>query len=445
MEEFANRKEAGQLLADRLAGFRGQDVVVLGLPRGGVPIAAEVASRLDAPLDVIAVRKLGVPFQPELAMGAIGEGGTTVHMKRVLDEAQITESQFVSVGAVERQRLYDTVERIRKGRPRIDLTGRVAIVVDDGVATGSTARVACQIARQLGASRVVLAIPVAPSELVVTFEDADEVVTVISPKPFVAVGYHYRDFSPTTDEEVMVALDAAADRVRLRSLAAVLPDCDLEVEIPSGSVSLSGHLHLPDPAPGVVVFAHGSGSSRHSTRNRYVAEVLYEAGLGTLLLDLLTPEEEQDRANVFDIELLARRLEDAVHWLRTRAETAASTIGYFGASTGAGAALWAAAEEPGGIGAVVSRGGRPDLAGRHLARVQAPTLLIVGGADTEVLDLNRQALARLRCPSELSIIPGATHLFEERGTLAEAASAARAFFVTHLLAPNVAQLSEHTS
>ena len=189
---------------------------------------------------------------------------------------------------------------------------------------------------------------------------------------------------------------------------------------------------MPGRAAGIVVFAHGSGSSRHSPRNRYVAAVLNQAGLGTLLFDLLTPAEEVDRANVFDIGLLARRLAGVTGWLRAQPGAAGLPVGYFGASTGAAAALWAAAEPGAGIAAVVSRGGRPDLAGPRLGSVAAPTLLIVGGRDDVVLGLNRRAQAGLRCENQLAVVPGATHLFEEPGTLAAAAELARDWFTSHL-------------
>ncbi len=189
----------------------------------------------------------------------------------------------------------------------------------------------------------------------------------------------------------------------------------------------------PGPA-GMVVFAHGSGSSRHSPRNRFVAQVLNRAGLATLLTDLLTNDEELDRANVFDIELLAGRLAEVTGWLRDQPAVCQLPVGYFGASTGAGAALWAAADPGADIAAVVSRGGRPDLAAPHLAQVRAPTLLIVGGRDEAVLELNRQAQARLRCENRLEVVPGATHLFEEPGTLAAAAELARDWLHAHLAA-----------
>ena len=204
------------------------------------------------------------------------------------------------------------------------------------------------------------------------------------------------------------------------------------MNVSAGAAPLAGHLTVPEHARGLVLFAHGSGSSRHSPRNRYVADVLNRAGLGTLLFDLLTPAEEIDRANVFDIELLAGRLVEVTGWLAAEPGHEHLPAGYFGASTGAAAALVAAADADAEVAAVVSRGGRPDLAGDVLPLVQAPTLLIVGSRDTEVLALNRTAQQRLRCTSRLDVVPGATHLFEEPGTLQAAADLARDWFLTHL-------------
>jgi len=205
------------------------------------------------------------------------------------------------------------------------------------------------------------------------------------------------------------------------------------VHIPAGTVELDGELILPSSATGVVLFAHGSGSSRFSPRNTYVAEVLQQHGIGTLLFDLLTREEDQDYETRFDITLLTQRLLAATAWLQSNPGTQALHLGYFGASTGAAAALQAAAQMDGKISAVVSRGGRPDLAGEiALSRVTAPTLLIVGGADYEVIELNRQADALMNCEKKLVLIPGATHLFEEPGTLQQAARSAAEWFVKHL-------------
>lgn len=208
-----------------------------------------------------------------------------------------------------------------------------------------------------------------------------------------------------------------------------------EVQILCGERRLSGTLTIPRGAKAVVAFAHGSGSSRFSPRNQFVAAVLQQGNLGTLLLDLLEEEEAEDREKVFDIELLASRLQCAADWLGSESATQTLRVGYFGASTGAAAALVAAAQQPGAIGAVVSRGGRPDLAQDHLPAVQAPTLLIVGGADDVVLQLNEEALARLTCPKKLVVIPGATHLFPEPGALEEVARLAKDWFV-RCLAPS---------
>ena len=430
---FEDRADAGRRLAKRLAHLRGEGVVVLGLPRGGVPVAFEVAQDLHAPLDVVVVRKLGLPFQPELAMGAIGEGGYEVLDRPLIARAGVTDQELHLVEARERSELESRVKRLRRGRDPLDLTGRVAVIVDDGIATGATARVACEAVRHKGARRVVLAVPVGPPEVRHGVAGADEVVVLETPDPFLAVGHHYRDFAPTSDEEVVALLAESARRDRRRAAEAAA-DCDIDVEIPAGRVVLKGHLHLPDQPAGVVVFAHGSGSSRHSPRNRYVASVLYDAGLGTLLLDLLTPAEERDRANVFDIQLLADRLSAAVRWVRRRPDVGGASVGLFGASTGAGAALWAAADSDLDVAAVVSRGGRPDLAAPRLGSVTVPTLLIVGGADTAVLRLNKKAAAELAGPSRVSVVPGATHLFEEPGALAEAALLARDWFRHHLTA-----------
>lgn len=205
-----------------------------------------------------------------------------------------------------------------------------------------------------------------------------------------------------------------------------------QIEIPSGRRRLSGILRVPSDAKGVIVFAHGSGSGRFSPRNQFVARSLEEDGLATLLLDLLEEEEAEDRQKVFDIALLAERLQSAADWLRQQPETSALRLGYFGASTGAGAALVAVARNPAAVAAVVSRGGRPDLANNYLPAVQAPTLLIVGGNDDVVIELNNQALRQLRCPKELVIIPGATHLFGEPGALEEVARLAKQWFVRYI-------------
>jgi putative phosphoribosyl transferase len=222
MALFTDRVDAGRQLARELEDYRGSDVVVLGLPRGGVPVAAEVAHRLQAPLDVIIVRKLGLPFAPEVGMGALGEGGVRVLNARVLSHAAVTHAQIEAVERRERPLLEARVARLRGGRTRLDLSGRTALIVDDGVATGSTARAACRVARQLGAGRIVLAVPVIAADAVSEMlrpegECADDVVAVAAPFGFAAVGQYYRHFDATSDAEVS-ALLAARDQDAPRHL-----------------------------------------------------------------------------------------------------------------------------------------------------------------------------------------------------------------------------------
>ncbi|WP_328546218.1 phosphoribosyltransferase family protein [Streptomyces platensis] len=433
---FTDRADAGRRLAEALQHLEGEEPVVLGLPRGGVPVAFQVALALKAPLDVIVVRKLGVPYQRELGFGAIGEGGVRVISDDIVRRGRLGQADLASVEHAEAAELARQAERFRAGRPRLSLEGRTAIVVDDGIATGATAAAACQVVRAQGAARVVLAVPVAPPDAAERLRtSADEFVCLSTPFAFSAVGEWYRDFSQTPDDEVVALLAQAAagpgpERSAPDAETAMVKEVEEEVAIDAAGVRLTGDLQLPAGARAVVMFAHGSGSSRHSPRNRLVAAALNEAGLGTLLFDLLTPAEEAHRSNVFDIGTLADRLTAATGWLRDRT---ALPIGYFGASTGAAAALWAAATPGADVGAVVSRGGRPDLAEPLLVAVRAPTLLIVGGNDNVVIDLNQQAEAVLRCETRVEIIPGATHLFEEHGALQQVADLARDWFLSHLV------------
>jgi putative phosphoribosyl transferase len=446
---FSDRTDAGRRLAGYLTSrMRTEDVVVLGLPRGGVPVAAEVAAALHAPLDVLVVRKLGVPFQPELALGAIGEHGVRVINGGVVDSTRLTADDIERVEVREREELERRLRRYRGQRPSIPLEGKCALVVDDGIATGATARTACLIARARGAAQVMLAVPVAPHNWTHRLSDvADELVCLETPRDFFAIGQFYDDFTPTTDDEVRACLRRAEPTARSEPARTAqrrpAQSADPEVVLPVRDGKLAAQLVTPPGPGGIVIFAHGSGSSRHSPRNNYVAQVLNRVGLATLLLDLLAEGEARDRANVFDVALLADRLHDATQWVREWLREV--PVGYFGASTGAAAALCAAADPDCPVRAVVSRGGRPDLAAECLPRVTAPTLLIVGGHDEAVVDLNRQAQAMLRCESHMEIVSGATHLFEEPGTLEQVAELAADWFTAHLPgAPDAGSPTRHT-
>ena len=415
MRVFADRHEAGKLLAESVRDARVGDAAVVGLARGGVVVAAEVAGALGLPVDALAVRKVRHPLQPEYALGAVAPG--VVFVRPGIDVPErVAEAAAAEASAASEQ----LDRRLHAHRGPVDVRGRTCVLVDDGLATGATMVAAIRWARSRGASRVVVAVPVGPADTLRAMgREADDVIAVEAPETIFAVGEWYDDFGEVSEAEVAALLAGPGARVE-RALV-----------IAADGVELEGDLTLSDAARGIVVFAHGSGSSRLSTRNRAVARRLNAEGLGTLLFDLLTAEEGRDRRLVFDIELLAARLTAAAIRLRSLPETAALPVGYFGASTGAAAALWAAADDP-AVRAIVSRGGRPDLAGPKLHAVRAPTLLIVGGADETVLELNQRAREALRCPSELVVIPGATHLFEEPGALEAVADRAAEWLRRHL-------------
>ena len=411
--------------------------MVIALPRGGVPVAFEVAHALRAPLDVLAVRKLGAPGNPEFGVGAIAEDGTAVLDTYTARRVGMTGAVLDATLEREIRELRRRVERYRDGRRQIDVRGRTVTVVDDGLATGLTDLAAVRALRARGAARIVVAVPVGARESVVLVaEEADEVVCHTIPRQLLGVGRFYEDFSPVSDAEVVALLCAAArDRMptpgqmpppERRQQAPQLAERELLLDL--GGVVLEGDLTVPPQPRGVVIFAHGSGSSRLSPRNREVAGTLNDEGLATLLFDLLTEDEGRRRELVFDIPLLARRLEEVTRWAIAEPDTRGLPVGYFGASTGAAAALRAAAAARDVVQAVVSRGGRPDLAADRLPYVTAATLLLVGGRDREVLELNRRAAAMLRCPHRLDVIEGAGHLFSESGSLERVARLAAEWF-----------------
>ncbi|WP_242394136.1 phosphoribosyltransferase family protein [Anaeromyxobacter oryzisoli] len=448
---FRDREDGGRRLAARLERFRAERPIVLGLTRGGVPVALEVSHALGAPLEAIVVRKLGAPGCPEYAIGALAEGGAVYVRREALQEVGLDEAEVAALAEREAIEVARRVRIYRGDRPLPELAGRTVIVVDDGVATGATAHAAARAVRERGAARVVLAAPVIAAESVPELEqDFDEVVAVDLPEPFIAVGLWYERFGQVSDEEVLGCLDherspsAQADESlwngEWNQPASADPSAapgEETVAIPfdhshAGPGALEADLVLPEGARGLVMFVHGSGSTRRSPRNRFVAGVLQAAGFGTLLFDLLTPgEAEEDEITGqlrFDIELLTARVVAATRWITALPLIRGLPLGYFGSSTGAAAALGAAAILPDHVAAVVSRGGRPDLVpGPTLALVRAPVLLVVGGRDETVLELNRSVLPYLG-RAQLSVVPGATHLFEEPGTLGAVARLAADWF-----------------
>lgn len=441
---YSDRADAGKALAARLkSSHRWRHPLVLALPRGGVPVAAEVARELGADLDVLIVRKIGLPWQPEVAMGAIASGGVCIRNPQILRAARVSDDEFLEVVHHERQELARRELLYRGDRPLPPMAGRTVILVDDGLATGSTMRAAIAAVRGFHPDEVIVAVPVGAADSVAEMRClAEEVICLATPEPFGAVGAFYDDFSQTSDEEVSALLKAAVGTPTLpRRKPEREPQTSISqtVTVHAGSTRLEGILSLPAGAVGLVLFAHGSGSSRLSPRNQSVAEVLHQGGLATLLFDLLTPEEERfdriTRELRFDIGLLSDRLTGAIDWAMEQPATRGLPTGLFGASTGAAAALVAAARRPEVVRAVVSRGGRPDLAGDYLAQVAAPVLLIVGSLDSEVQALNEEACRRIGPNARLEIVQAATHLFDEAGTLEKAARLACRWFQEKLSPP----------
>lgn len=427
--KFTDRAEAGQVLAKLLADMELDHPLIYALPRGGVPVAVEIAKRLGAPLDLLLVRKIGAPRNPEVALGALVEGADEqivinedVRRMSGADEEYIAQAVADQRAELERRKAVYLGDRVR-----LNPSGRTVIIVDDGLATGATMKAALIGLKRSGPARIVVALPVAPkSALEEIYDQADDVICIYPVTAFRGVGQFYEDFHQLSDDDTVGWLNKVspgpsktAPRLHKRQVA-----------IPP--LGLTGDLTVPQSPVGIILFAHGSGSSRHSPRNIQVAEKLNQKGFATLLFDLLTPEEEQDRRNVFDIPLLSDRVVEATIWVTSEPDLEELPLGLFGASTGAAAALMAAAETKDRVAAVVSRGGRPDLAMEYLPQVRSATLLVVGSRDHDVITLNEQALATLSCQKMLQIVPDASHLFEEPGTLDIAIEHAADWFRTYL-------------
>lgn len=440
---FRNRAQAGRRLAEALRAFDDADAVVIGLARGGVAVAAEVARALGRPLDAMVVHKIRVPFATEVAMGAVGEDGLEFIDREFLESAAISAADLEEARTRACRQAAQALASIRAERPLLDVSGCVVLLVDDGIATGSTAKVACRMIRQRGARRIVLAVPVGPRGVAREFTGlADEVVVLESPEPFFAVGAHYDLFPQLTDDDVVDLLVRAERRPSPSTPASpssgpwIDEHVAIAIDTPDGPDELAADLRSPTHPTGAVVFVHGSGSSRHSVRNLHVGTALNDAGHATLLFDLASRAEVARGAAEPTLMDAAERTRAVVRWLHGRLGHDVS-VALVGSSTGAAVAIAAACDPAGSVSTVIGRGGRVDLVSGLGPHVAVPVLLIVGGADDLVVTWNRQFAASLTSPHEVAVVEGASHLFAEPGTLDEATDLIVDWCTSRLVRPEV--------
>lgn len=441
---FRDRYDAGHQLARACEHLATEQPLVLGLVRGGVPVAFEVASHLHAPLDALGVRKIGLPRQPELALGAVGEDDAFIIDPELQAWAGITDTSVQLFIDEARAALSARLAAIRAQVPMLPVSGRTVIVVDDGIATGATMRAALLCLRSRDVARLVLAVPIAAAPSLDQCRSlVDEVICLDAPVVFGAVGAFYDNFSPTTDDEVIrllrhqrtrqpgirpaaVLVDAANPEHRNGgdTILGVAPGVEVEIEVPiEGPLRMPAIICVPDRAQALIVFAHGAGSNRTSPRNAAVARVFAEHGYASLRVDLLTPDETAEHVKGFSFPLLAARVRAAVDWARAEPALADLPVVVYGASTGAAVACVAAAADP-SIRGVISRGGRADLVTEILPEVRVPCLFVVGERDDIVLELTQDVLRILGDRASLVVVPNAGHLFEEPGALTAVSQAA---------------------
>lgn len=413
---FDNREHAGKILAEKLLKYQKEEPVILALPRGGLPIGYEIAKKLHAPLDIVLAKKIGAPGHEEFAIGAIAEDEKPILNKEIIAHYNFDPEDIEKIIMDRISEIRRRAKKYREHHPAVVLTDRTVIVVDDGLATGATMMAAVDWLRSKKIKKLIVAVPISSTEAASNIKKrVDDLISLSTPVNMMAVGMWYKDFPQVSDEEALSFLQKETHLLEMSSE---------DVWIQDDMAILQGVLSVPAKARGLILFAHGGGSSHKSPRNLFVAKALNEAGFGTLLFDLLTYNESLDRKNVFDIELMSKRLLVATDWANRNAP--GLPIGYFGASTGAAAALKAAKDRT-DIFAVVSRGGRPDLAMDALSKVYAPTLLLVGSEDKQVIELNKMAKDKLK-NCEMVLIPEAGHLFEEPGTLEKVVEYAESWF-----------------
>lgn len=424
---FTDRTDAGRRLAQALAPFEDKNPLVVALPRGGVPVGYEVARSLGAPLDVLVTRRLLAPGDENVNIGAIGPGGVRYLDTAKIRDLGITDGQLEDLAADASAEVEARSRRFRGTSRPLSVRGRIVILVDDGIMDDASARLAARILRSLGPKRLILATPVAPPRtLEVLRDEVDGLVFLVSPEDVGSLDTWYREYPEISDGDVETYLhEAHKDLERIAEKGRRPPEVRVEpppamaqraVKIEVGDKTLNGLLAIPEDAKGVVLFGHSSGSNRYTPRNQQLAEQLREAGLATLLVDLLTPEEaaEDVRTQRYrsDIGTLARRVIGAIDWLAEQANTKVLPVAAYGTGTSAALGVVAARQRPERVQALIGRSGRMDLVQSALDEIEVPMLLIVGEEDTETLEINREALQALAGPAELMLVPETGPIFE---------------------------------
>ncbi len=401
-DKFKDRTEAALLLANELSHLRGEEPLILAIPRGALPMAKVLATELEGDLDILLVHKIGHPQQPEYAIGSVNETGH-VFITDYESSSFIGEDVLASLAQEEVAKLQSKRNLYTPFRGPVEVKGRTCVIVDDGIATGSTFQAAINTLKEQGAGRIIVAAPVASRQAMELLrKEGVELCILKVPTHFFSVSNHFESFDQVNDSVVTALLNSEQQ----------------EVEIYGDGVKLKACLQIPKRAKALIIFAHGSGSGRLSSRNQYVAHELAEQGYATLLADLLTREEAKNRELIFDIDFLADRVLTVINWGHAHNAMRVLPIILFGASTGAGAAIKAAVRSDLEITAIISRGGRVDLADQALDEISAPMLFVVGALDASVLDLNRDAMRQIKhAEVELAIVENASHLFEESGAL----------------------------
>src|SRR5579875_630976 len=403
---YADRHDAGRRLGALLADRRFEDPLVVGIARGGMPVAAEVAHALGAPLDIVIVRKIGAPWNRDLAIGAVAEGDLVMVDERAVAELGLCAQEVDEAVARALEELARTIDRLREGRPRIGVRGRSVILVDDGLATGRIAQAAIRALRERGALHITLALPVGAPESVQALADSvDEALCAATPQHLRAIGDWYADFRATSDEEMLALLAGHSGAAARSALISSEP-----------GISAHGDLIVPWSAPGhgVIVFAPSGPSHAEAQLTAELAGVLERSGFGTLSLDWPQIDSPSRGERSEDVQITAQLMRAATDWLRSQPESARLPIGYVGGGAGAAGALVAAAQLRSALGALVALAPRLELTGGAIALLEAPTLLVVPEQDRELLAICHAAREAMQCESRIALLPGRSPLALDR-------------------------------